>query len=82
MAYKVIANFKDKTDNGKEYTKGGSYSHEDEKRIAFLIKKGFLEEQPTDENTGIKHTGGGWYELPNGEKVKGKEEAENALKEL
>lgn len=30
----------------------------------------------------IKHTGGGWYELPNGQKVQGKEAAEKALKEL
>ena len=30
----------------------------------------------------IKHTGGGWYELPNGRKVQGKEAAEKALKEL
>lgn len=28
----------------------------------------------------IKHTGGGWYELPNGQKVQGKEAAEEALK--
>lgn len=28
-----------------------------------------------------KHTGGGWYELSNGEKVQGKEEAEKAEKE-
>lgn len=30
----------------------------------------------------IKHTGGGWYELPDGSKVKGKKAAEKALKEL
>ena len=30
----------------------------------------------------IKHTGGGWYELPNGQKVQGKEAAEKALKEM
>lgn len=28
-----------------------------------------------------KHTGGGWYELSNGEKVQGKEKAEKAEKE-
>ena len=28
----------------------------------------------------IKHTGGGWYELPDGSKVQGKEAAEEALK--
>lgn len=30
----------------------------------------------------IKHTGGGWYELPDGQKVQGKEAAEKALKEM
>ncbi len=30
----------------------------------------------------IKHIGGGWYELPDGSKVKGKEAAEKALKEM
>jgi hypothetical protein len=30
----------------------------------------------------ITHVGGGWYLLPNGEKVQGKEEAQEALKEL
>lgn len=30
--------------------------------------------QPT-ENAAPRHTGGGWYELPNGEKVQGKEAA-------
>ncbi|MBB6451989.1 hypothetical protein HNQ94_000410 [Salirhabdus euzebyi] len=29
-----------------------------------------------------KHTGGGWYELSNGEKIKGKDEAEAAEKAL
>lgn len=28
-----------------------------------------------------KHTGGGWYELSNGDKVQGKDEAEKAEKE-
>mgnify|MGYP001212021309 CR=1 FL=1 len=42
MGYKVIANFKDKFTK-KLYEKGDSYTHKDEKRIAFLIEKGFLE---------------------------------------
>jgi len=28
----------------------------------------------------VKHVGAGWYELPNGERVRGKEAAERALK--
>ena len=42
MANKVIAAFRDKTDNGKLYKKGDTYSNADEKRIAFLVEKGFL----------------------------------------
>lgn len=45
MSYRVKRDFFDKTDNRKPYKKGDSYSHEDEKRIAFLIEKGFLEEK-------------------------------------
>ncbi|HSH25017.1 MAG TPA: hypothetical protein VLA13_05715 [Massilibacterium sp.] len=47
MANKVIANFKDKFTK-KIYKKGDSYTHADEKRIAFLVKKGFLEENKED----------------------------------
>jgi len=42
MSNKVLANFKDKNTK-KVYRKGDSYSNDDEKRIAFLIEKGFLE---------------------------------------
>lgn len=41
MEYKVISSFKDKFTK-KIYKKGDSYTHKDEKRIAFLIEKGFL----------------------------------------
>lgn len=77
MAHKVLKPFRDKTNNSKRFKKDDSYSHKDDDRIAFLIKEGYLEEkskQPPQEKK-IKHTGGGWYELPNGEKVKGKKEA-------
>ncbi|WP_130807652.1 hypothetical protein [Senegalia massiliensis] len=46
----------------------------------------FEEIQDTEEtidNTDFpKHTGGGWYELSNGEKIQGKEEALKAENEL
>lgn len=42
MANKVIAPFKDKFTK-KVYKQGDSYTHKDEKRIAFLVKKGYLE---------------------------------------
>lgn len=56
MANKVIANFRDKFTK-KVYKKGDSYTHADDKRIAFLVKKGFLkkakevEEQPKKKST-------------------------------
>lgn len=42
------------------------------------------EEQPTDDLNDVSayHIGGGYYELPNGEKVRGKEAATKALNEL
>jgi len=80
MPYKVIKDFRDKTDNKKLYKKGDAYEHENEDRIAHLVSKGFLEEKSKQPPKGeLKHTGGGWYELPNGEKVQGKEEAQAAL---
>lgn len=40
-------------------------------------------EDPQDESSeGIKHVGGGWYLLPNGEKVQGKDEALAELAKL
>lgn len=79
MEYRVKSSFRDKNTD-KLYQKGDTYSHEDEKRISFLIEKGFLEGTSVDDQEGsIKHTGGGWYELPNGEKIQGKEEALEAL---
>lgn len=49
MSYKVKANFRDKFTK-KIYKKGDLYTHKDEKRIAFLIEKGFLEpaESPSE----------------------------------
>ena len=82
MANLVKKSFRDKNTK-KVYRKGDSYSHADENRIAFLIERGFLGEkskQPPKEE--IKHVGGGWYQLSNGEKVKGKEAAVSAAKEL
>lgn len=78
MQYEVIRTFKDKTNNLKLVNKGDFYSHKSEGRIAELIKKGFLSSKSEPEKE-IKHIGGGYYELPNGERVKGKEEALSAL---
>mgnify|MGYP000861810461 CR=1 FL=1 len=40
--HKVKTRFRDKYTK-KIYEKGDSYSHKDEKRIAYLIEKGYLE---------------------------------------
>lgn len=89
----VLRAFKDKNTQ-KHHSKGGTYESDDPKRIAYLQERGFLGEVISgpveiDNNDGlenddaqIKHVGGGWYELPNGEKIKGKDEALAALKEL
>lgn len=89
MANKVLKNFRDKTDNDKLYQRNGKdngvYESKDVKRIEFLVKEGFIEASSNDEGGQTSepvHVGGGYYELPNGEKVKGKEEAIAALKEL
>jgi hypothetical protein len=84
--YKVITPFRDK-DTQDLFGVDDQYYTEDPERAAYLKQEGYLgeeipqEEQVDDDNGDEwpKHVGGGYYELPNGEKVKGKE---NALKEL
>lgn len=80
MNYYVKHAFRDKEDGLKPYSKGETYSSENEERVAFLMEKGFLEEKskqpPQGEKEFPKHAGGGYFELSNGDKVRGKEEAE------
>ena len=38
--------------------------------------------EPDEVHPEMEHLGGGWYELPNGEKVQGKEAALVALEDL
>lgn len=56
MTYKVIKAFFDKTDNLKPYSKGDSYSSDDQKRIDFLIDKGFLAAKATKDTKATKKT--------------------------
>lgn len=93
----VINSFRDKNLN-KDFLKGSAYESDDSERIAFLQEKGFLKvaeakddgdfplaPPPPDPSTNeheFKHLGGGWYQLSNGEKIQGKEEAEAVEKEL
>lgn len=91
MTHKVIKNFRDKTRKNKLYearNKNGEsdvFESKDSERIAFLVAEGFIEEataEPKGEVSEPQHVGGGYYELPNGEKIKGKEEAIATLKDL
>ncbi|PFS62565.1 hypothetical protein COK41_15870 [Bacillus cereus] len=83
--FKVITAFRDKF-SYVHYSVGESYKTDDKERIDFLQKEGFLDTEPVGDYKPvvpeIVHVGGGYYELPNGEKVKGKEVALKALEEL
>lgn len=88
MERKVIKGFRDKKDNYKTYVRGSKFKSSDKKRITELTEKGHLEAVETAtpksakvETADVKHVGGGVYELPDGERVKGKEEAEKAVKQ-
>lgn len=97
MRYGVTTAFKDKYTQ-KNYLVGSSFESEDQDRISYLQSNGFLSGEPipetesenddstsetgAEDNPEIKHVGGGYYELPNGEKVKGKEKALETLKTL
>lgn len=65
--------------------KQGYIEDEDTVKVA-KIKDGTISVETADkkevaeETADIKHVGGGYYELPNGERVQGKEEALAALK--
>ncbi|MDF9520769.1 hypothetical protein P5815_09410 [Bacillus cereus] len=80
MNHLVLNAFIDK-ETKAGYSKGDMYESNDSKRIAFLIEKEFLKGNK-EISTFPKHTGGGWYELSNGEKVQGKEEAMSAERSL
>ena len=92
-SFKVLKNFRDK-ETGRLYIADNFYSSDDNGRIAFLADEGYIEAKVVSEennkdsalnaefNQGVKHTGGGWYQLPNGEKIQGKDEALIAFEEL
>ncbi|WP_144466572.1 hypothetical protein [Bacillus nitratireducens] len=63
------------------YSQGDMYESNDSERIAFLVEKGFLQENQKPSKF-PKHAGGGWYELSNGDKVQGKDEAVEAEQSL
>ena len=71
--YKVVKPFKDKETGGR-LALGDVWEVSDKERISLALKLGLIE--PIIE-TAVKpkYVGGGWYELPSGEKVQGKENA-------
>lgn len=95
MAYKVTTDFFDADDNKRLYEVGQTYPRAgfevSKERIDYLLNKNndfknpfikFVEDEVVNEEY-PKHVSGGYYELSNGEKVKGKNaaiEAENKLK--
>ncbi|WP_335871954.1 hypothetical protein [Bacillus sp. 2205SS5-2] len=77
-SYEVIKRFKDKYSN-ESFNVGTMYISDDEDRVEELHGKGYLS---VEQDTLIKHVGGGYYVLSNGEKVRGKEKALEALKDV
>lgn len=95
MEYKVIEKFIDLEDNRRLYEVGQPYPREGlvvtEERLEALstsnnrVGRPFIkavENKRTNNEQYPKHIGRGYYELSNGEKVKGKEEALAAEKVL
>ncbi|WP_342541041.1 hypothetical protein MHI39_08195 [Heyndrickxia sp. FSL K6-6286] len=91
MKHRVVQAFRDK--NTKiHYAIGDFFESDDFERVIFLLNNNFLEkkkitinydsESSSNEKLEPKHLGGGYFELPNGEKVKGKKNALNRLAEI
>lgn len=84
--FNVIADFIDKETGS--LIKAGDVFEADDERAEQLKEKQLIGKEAQDQQDddpdldGLKKRGGGYYELPNGEKVKGKENALEALKAL
>ncbi|MDP5274348.1 hypothetical protein [Chengkuizengella axinellae] len=78
---KVIKDFRDKYSTNV-FKKGDTFTSEKKERIEELEKLGYIKTEEKTETVGPKHVGGGMYELPNGEKVKGKKEAQARFEEI
>ena len=81
MLYPVLKPFKDKQDKGREYQSNDWYPRfgleTTDERVDKLFELGHIgkEIKEIKKDDFPKHVGGGWYELSNGERVQGKEEA-------
>jgi hypothetical protein len=87
---KVTRKFRCKN-NEEIYNVGSVYESNDTARMRELIQKGFIADIPLEETAEsvpkvetseqpYKHVGGGYYELADGTKVKGKQKAIEASK--
>lgn len=83
LKYPVLKTFRDK------FTKvvheaGSPYETDDADRVKELQDLGFIGATVgvSDSEDGLKSLGGGVYELPNGNKVRGKEKALESLRSL
>lgn len=81
--YKVKEAFVDKHTQ-KLHQVDSTFSTADGARAKELLELGFLHiatvEEELDER--LEHVGGGYFKLPNGDKVRGKDAAAEALKKL
>ena len=78
--YKVKKKFRDK-DSNELYQPGDNYSTNNEQEEKKLFNAGYITKQKkqiesatmpdnTEKKADIKHLGGGWYQLPDGRKVR------------
>lgn len=86
--YKVKKRFRDIETQGI-YLPGDTFKTDDQDRAASALKRGLIEKkskQPPKKDVKLKvddyHVGGGYYELPDGKRIRGKQKAEKALKTL
>lgn len=89
MKYVVIKNFFDRFNNRKFCSVGEDHVPPNDERAQLLLDKGFIKvvdgeggSDTAELEDGLIKLGGGYYELPNGEKVRGKEKALEALSAL
>lgn len=94
MGYRVISRFTDRV-TGNVYEKDQFYPEHNADRIKELSGKNNSQKKPLIKKVDdaapidtpgaeieLNHVGGGYYELSNGERVRGKEEAQAAENEL
>lgn len=78
--YYVTKQFVDVQDSRRAYRLNDWYPRHafkpSESHIERLMAGGYIAPYESDDNGYPVHVGGGWYELSNGEKVKGKKTAE------